>query len=107
MNSIEKNWHKFLQDVLENGEKHVKDDDDILMEHMINHCFIDNVLNQFGNQNINTEMFLNMIKQGAFNVKGYPVKDVALYDYVTSMDDVSIRANKNFETGKDKIVYLT
>lgn len=105
MNSIEKNWHKFLHDVLKNGEKHVKDDDDILMEHMINHCFIDNVLNQFGNQNINTEMFLNMIKQGAFNVKGYPVKDVALYDYVTSMDDVSIRANKNFETGKDKFTY--
>lgn len=103
--SLETIWKNFLKDILENGEKHEKDDGDILQESLINHCFIPNVLNQFGNQNITTEMFLTMLKQGVFNIKGYPVKDIALYDYVTSLDDVSIRANKNFETGEDKFTY--
>lgn len=104
MNSIEKNWRKFLHDVLENGETHVKDDGDVLMEHMINHCFIDNVLNQFGNQNITNYMFLDMIKQGVFNIKGYPVKDLALYDYVSSLDYTEILENKNPD-GSDKFTY--
>ena len=103
--NIEKAWKKFLYEIIENGEPHEKDDGDILQEHLINHCFIDNVLNQFGNQNITTEMFLDMIKQGRFNIKGYPVKDLALYDYVSSLDDISTRVNKNFETGKDKFTY--
>lgn len=103
--NIEKAWKKFLYEIIENGEPHEKDDGDILQESLINHCFIDNVLNQFGNQNITTEMFLDMIKQGRFNIKGYPVKDLALYDYVSSLDDMSTRVNKNFETGKDKFTY--
>ena len=105
MNSIEKAWRAFLYEVLNHGKKHEKDDGDMLQEHLINHCFIDNVLNQFGNQNISTKMFLDMLKKGVFNINGYPVKDVALYNYVTSIDDVSIRANKNFETGEDKFTY--
>lgn len=103
--SLETIWKTFLKDILENGETHEKDDGDILQESLINHCFIPNVLNQFGAQNITTEMFLDMLKQGVFNIDGYPVKDIALYDYVTSIDDVSIRANKNFETGEDKFTY--
>lgn len=103
--SLETIWKNFLKDILENGETHEKDDGDILQESLINHCFIPNVLNQFGNQSITTEKFLDLIKQGVFNIEGYPVKDLALYDYVTSLDDVSIRANKNFETGEDKFTY--
>ena len=103
--NLEKAWKQFLQTILENGEYHTKDDGDILQESLINHCFVDNVLNQFGNQNITTEMFLDMIKQGRFNIKGYPMKDLALYDYVSSLDDMSTRVNKNFETGKDKFTY--
>ena len=103
--NIENAWKKFLKTIIENGESHTKDDGDILQEHLINHCFIDNVLNQFGNQNITTEMFLDMIREGVFNIKDYPMKDIALYDYVTSIDDTSIRANKNFETGEDKFTY--
>jgi len=102
---LEDAWKKFLKEIIENGEKHEKDDGDVLLESLINHCFIDNVLNQYGNQNITTEMFLDMIRQGVFNIKDYPMKDIALYDYVTSIDDTSIRANKNFETGEDKFTY--
>lgn len=105
MSNLETIWKKLLKDILENGEEHEKDDGDILKESLINHCFIPNVLNQFGNQNITTEMFLDMLKKGVFNIEGYPVKDLALYDYVTSLDDVSIKANKNFETGEDKFTY--
>ena len=103
-NSIEYNWKKFLKEILENGEKHEKDDGDILLESLINHCFIENVLNQFGNQNITTEMFLDMIKQGVFNIKGYPVKDIALYDYVTSLDNPEIINNETID-GKEKFTY--
>jgi thymidylate synthase len=87
MNSIEENWIKFLHDVIEKGEKHTKDDGDVLQEHLINHCFIDNVLNQFGAQNITAKMFIDMIKKGVFDIEGYPLKGPALADYVQSFDD--------------------
>lgn len=103
-NSIEKAWIKLLNIVINEGEQHEKDDGDILQEHLINHCFIENVLNQFGNQNITIELFLEMIKQGKFNIKGYPVKDIALYDYVTSMDNLEIINNKNSD-GTKKFTY--
>ena len=102
--NIEKAWKKFLYEIIENGERHEKDDGDILQEHLINHCFIDNVLNQFGNQNITTEMFLDMIKQGRFNIKGYPVKDLALYNYVSSLDNVETIHNRNTK-GDNKFTY--
>ena len=103
--SLETIWKEFLKDILENGETHEKDDGDILKELLFNHCSLPNVLNQFGAHNISTGRFLDLLKKGLFNIDGYPVKDIALYDYVTSLDDVSIRANKNFETGEDKFTY--
>ena len=105
MNSIEKTWRLFLKEIIVNGEKHEKDDGDIIYESMINHAFIPSVLKQYGNQNIPIDMFLKMVKDGVFNIEGYPVKDLALYDYVKSLDDKEIRANKNFSTGEDKFTY--
>lgn len=105
MNSIEQNWYKFLHDVLENGEKHVKDDGDVLVEHMINHCFIDNVLNQFGAQNITTEMFLDMIKKGVFDIKDYPLKGPALADYVSQFDDEKYIFLTTDENGDEPFIY--
>jgi len=102
--NLEKAWKNFLEEILINGEMHVKDDGDVLLESLINHCFIDNALKQFGGQNITTKMFLDMIKQGVFNVKGYPVKDVALYDYVTSLDNPEIIENMNLD-GSAKFTY--
>ena len=105
MNSIEKNWRKFLHTVLENGEKHVKDDGDVLVEHMINHCFIDNVLNQFGAQNITTEMFIDMIKNGVFDIKDYPLKGPALADYVSQFDDEKYIFLTTDENGDEPFIY--
>ena len=86
MNSIEREWKKFLKTVLSNGIKHEKDDGDVIYEHMINHCFIDNILNFFGNRVIPTKIFLDMIGNGLFNIEGYPLKDDALKSYVEQLD---------------------
>ena len=106
MNSIETQWKLFLKDAILYGKEHEKDDGDKLIELMINHAFIPNVVDTVvGNQKINTEMFLEMIKKGMFNITDYPMKDTALYDYVTSLDNNEIRENKDSQTGKDKFTY--
>lgn len=89
MNSIEKVWKKLLNDVLRDGEKHEKDDGDKLYEKLINHEFIPNVLNMLfcGGESITSQMFLEMIGNGVFNIDGYPLKDEALMEYVMQLDD--------------------
>jgi len=84
---LEDAWKKFLKEIIENGEKHEKDDGDVLLESLINHCFIDSPLKQFGGQNITSKMFISMIRKGVFNIDGYPIKDLALAEYVESLDD--------------------
>ncbi len=88
--NIEKAWKKFLYEILENGECHEKDDGDILQEHLINHCIIDNPLKQIGNTHITSEMFIDLIKKGAFDIKDYPIKGPALAEYVESLIDEEI-----------------
>ena len=105
MNSIEKNWRKFLHTVIEKGEKHIKDDGDILQEHLINHCFIDNVLNQFGSQNITSKMFIDMITKGVFDIKGYPLKGPALADYPLQFDNEKYIYLVEDENGDQPFVY--
>lgn len=87
MSSLEIEWKKFLKEIINNGEKHEKDDGDILQESLINHCFIDSPLKQFGGQNITSKLFIDMIKQGVFDIDGYPLKGEALAEYVVSLDD--------------------
>jgi len=84
---LEDAWKKFLKKIIETGEEHEKDDGDVLVESLINHCFIDSPLKQFGGQNINSKMFISMIRKGVFNINGYPIKDLALAEYVESLDD--------------------
>lgn len=105
MNSIERQWRIFLKNIIENGEIHEKDDGDIIHESMINHCFIDNVLNQFGEQYVSTEMFLKLLKEGKFNINGYPIKDSALAGYVTSLDDENYIKNKYPDTEVKQFTY--
>lgn len=85
--NIEKAWKNFLKDILINGEIHEKDDGDILQESLINHCIIDNPLKQIGNANISSEMFIDLINKGVFDIKDYPFKGPALVEYVASLDD--------------------
>lgn len=104
MKTIEENWYELLETVIKNGVTHEKDDGDILQEHMINHCMISNPLKQFGNQNITTEMFIDMIRKGVFNIEGYPIKNEGLAEYVTALDDREQRYNENPD-GTKKFVY--
>ena len=86
-NSIESNWKKFLKEILVNGETHEKDDGDILQESLINHCIITSPLKQIGNTYISSEMFIDLIKKGVFDIKDYPIKGPALAEYVESLDN--------------------
>lgn len=104
MKTIEENWHKLLETVIQNGEIHEKDDGDIIQEHMINHCMISNPLKRFGNQNITKEMFINMIREGVFDIDDYPIKGDALAKYVTALDDYEQIENINND-GTKKFVY--
>ena len=38
--------------------------------------------------NINHKQFAEAVKRGAFDIKDYPIKNEALYDYVTSLDQL-------------------
>ena len=93
---LEDAWKKFLKKIIENGEEHEKDDGDVLVESLINHCFIDSPLKQFGGQNINSKMFISMIRKGVFNINGYPIKDLALSEYVESLDDENMICGGDF-----------
>ena len=84
--NLEKAWRQFLKEILENGEKHEKDDGDVLQESLIDHCFIDSPLKQFGGQNITSKQFIDLIKQGVFDINDYPIKGIALAEYVESLD---------------------
>lgn len=89
MNSIEREWRKFLKQILTEGQAHEKDDKDILIEHLGNHCFIENITDMLfcHGENINLELFLSMIGGGVFNINGYPIRDEALQSYVQQLDD--------------------
>ena len=105
--NIEKAWKTFLKKVLNDGKKHEKDDGDKVLESMINHAFIPNVQDSLfchGN-NITTDMFLDMIKNGVFNIEGYPIKDEALAGYVKQLDDTTQIFLEEDENGNLPFVY--
>lgn len=90
MNSIEKVWKQFLQEVASDGNWVVKDDGDEICEIIDNHCFIPNVYEEvMGNTpfTMNTELFLKMVEQGKFNIDGYPMRNKELGMYLESLND--------------------
>ena len=91
---LEDAWKKFLKKIIE--KEHEKDDGDVLVESLINHCFIDSPLKQFGGQNITSKLFIDMIRKGVFNINGYPIKDLALSEYVESLDDENMICGGDF-----------
>ena len=88
MNSIEKEWRKFLKKCIKEGEWVTKDDGDEILEITDNHCYIQNIIESvMGKMNITLEMFLELIGNGAFNINDYPITDLALLGYVQQLDD--------------------
>ena len=86
MNIFESKWRELLEELIVNHKKHVKDETQI--REMIGvHERIDNPYNDSIMLNINHTQFAEAVKRGAFNIKDYPIKSEALFDYVTSLDD--------------------
>lgn len=85
MNIFESKWRKLLEELLLSHKKHVKDETQI-REIIGVHERIDNPYND-SMLNINHKQFAEAVKRGAFDIKDYPIKGEALFDYVTSLDD--------------------
>lgn len=85
MNIFESKWRKLLEELLLNHKKHVKDETQIRemigVHERIDNPYKDSMLN------INHKQFAEAVKRGAFDIKDYPIKGEALFDYVTSLDD--------------------
>ena len=86
MNIFESKWRKLLEELLLSHKKHVKDETPI-REIIGVHERIDNPYND-SMLNINHTQFAEAIKRGAFDIKNYPIKGEALYDYITSPDQL-------------------
>ena len=85
MNIFESKWRKLLEELLLTHKKHVKDETQIRetigVHERIDNPYKDSMLN------INHTQFAEAVKRGAFDIKDYPIKGEALFDYVTSLDD--------------------
>ena len=85
MNIFESKWRELLEELILNHKKHVKDETQIReiigVHEKIDNPYSDSMLN------INHKQFAEAVKRGAFNIKDYPIKGEALFDYVTSLDD--------------------
>ena len=85
MNIFESKWRKLLEELLLSHKKHVKDETPIReiigVHERIDNPYKDSMLN------INHTQFAEAVKRGAFDIKEYPIKSEALFDYVTSLDD--------------------
>ena len=85
MNIFESKWRKLLEELMLNHNEHVKDETQI-REIIGVHERIDNPY-KGSMLNINHKQFAEAVKRGAFDIKDYPIKSEALFDYVTSLDD--------------------
>ena len=85
MNIFESKWRELLEELIINHKGHVKDETQIReiigVHERIDNPYTDSMLN------INHKQFAEAVKRGAFNIKDYPIKGEALFDYVTSLDD--------------------
>ena len=86
MNIFESKWRKLLEELIIDHKKHVKDETQIReiigVHERIDNPYKDSMLN------INYKQFAEAVKRGAFDIKDYPIKGEALYDYVTSLDQL-------------------
>ena len=86
MNIFESKWRELLEELIVNHKKHVKDETPIReiigVQERIENPYKESMLN------INYKQFAEAVKRGAFDIKDYPLKSEALYDYVTSLDQL-------------------
>ena len=90
MLSINQCYLDFVDKILKTGKETYKDSNHHLVESLGNFYIIDDPLNlkfEAKYQNYTTEMMLNDIKTGKFDIEGCPIKSDALYEYVKSAEN--------------------
>lgn len=91
-------WPYYLNDIYRFGDYHKKDDS-LVKEIRGYHIKIKNPLTTMSSVDSilkNTSLFLDCVKDGAFNIKGYPIKDEALYEYVTAWEKEDMITSDEF-----------
>ena len=105
MKTISENWFSFLKDIIKNGESHTKDDGDELIESMINHCIISNPLKKYKPMNLTSQMFIDLIEKGEFNIEGCPMKGREIAEYIKQFDDPKYIYLEEDENGDKPFIY--
>lgn len=88
MSSISQLWKTILTDIYNKGHIHHKDDAEI--KEVLNISgWIDNPLSEIApNSNmLSKEQYIELLKEGSFNIEGYSIKNDALAEYVLALDD--------------------
>ena len=89
MLTINQCYLEFVKKILNEGKETYKDSEHHLFENLGNFYFIEDPLNlkfKAKYQNMTTEMMLDEIKAGKFDMEGCPIKSDALYEYVKSFE---------------------
>lgn len=93
MNSIERAWRDILFDIYKNGHIHKKDDAEI-KEIVGVHKYLENPTINVLSDTLNMEIapsdsndYLKNIESGNYDIEGYPIKGVALAEYVKSINN--------------------
>lgn len=91
MNSIKRAWRDILFDIYKNGHIHKKDDAEI-KEIVGVHKYLENPTINVLSDTLNMEIYpkdsndyLKNIESGNYDIEGYPIKGVALAEYVKSI----------------------
>jgi thymidylate synthase (methanogen type) len=89
-------WKEYLWDIYSNGHKHIKDDGDKIKEILGVHIFLDHPQNSLLFSVSSANQYLSLIQNGALNISGYSLKDLALYEYVNSWNNQELIINPDF-----------
>jgi thymidylate synthase len=96
MLNINQCYLDFVDKILKTGKETYKDSNHHLIESLGNFYIIDDPFDlkfRAKYQNYTTEMMLDDIKSGKYDLEGCPIKSDALYQYVQSVEDPEIINN--------------
>lgn len=80
---LSKVFYMYISSVINFGEDVEKDDGDFIIEKMYNHYLIESAANT-------PEELLHKIKNYGLDMKGYPLNNEALFNYVYSFEDANL-----------------
>ena len=96
MDTLGFKWKRFLKKIITQGYSHTKDDSPI-QEYLGNHIWIEYPHHiPFINYSNNINIFLKNLKNGFYDIDGYPIQGQALYEYVKAWDKEDMINCDNF-----------